>query len=67
MAKGKREGRGFFGLPFHIIVHHQRKSGQQPKQARNLEEVDAEAMEGCCLLACSLWLAQLAFLYNPNP
>jgi hypothetical protein len=29
---------------------------------RNLEaEADAEAMEGCCLLACSPWLAQPAF------
>jgi hypothetical protein len=25
-------------------------------------EADAEAMEGCPLLACFLWLAQLAFL-----
>jgi hypothetical protein len=30
-------------------------------QDRNLEAgADAEAMEGCFLLACSLWLAQLA-------
>jgi hypothetical protein len=25
---------------------------------------DLETMEDCCLLACSPWLAQLAFLYN---
>jgi hypothetical protein len=25
-------------------------------------EADAEAIEGCCLLACSSWLAQPAFL-----
>jgi hypothetical protein len=32
-------------------------------QNRNLEAgVDAEAMEGCCLLACSSWLAKPAFL-----
>ena len=32
------------------------------KQARNLKErADAEAMEGCCLLACFPWLAQPAF------
>jgi hypothetical protein len=32
-------------------------------QARNLEAgADAEAMDGCCLLDCFPWLAQLAFL-----
>jgi hypothetical protein len=32
-------------------------------QDRNLEaQDDAEAMEGCCLLDCFLWLPQLAFL-----
>ena len=30
-------------------------------------EPDAEAMEGCFLLACFPWLAQLAFLQNPGP
>ena len=24
-------------------------------------------MDGCCLLACSPWFAQAAFLYNPRP
>ena len=48
---------------FHIAVHHQKKSGQELKQGRNLEAgADAEAMEGCCLLACSPLLAQPAFL-----
>jgi len=28
---------------------------------------DAEAMEGCCLLACFPWLTQPAFLQNPGP
>ena len=33
------------------------------KQGRDLEAgADAVAMEGCCLLACSAWLAQPAFL-----
>jgi len=33
------------------------------KQSRNLGiRADTEAMEGCCLLACSSWLAQPAFL-----
>jgi hypothetical protein len=32
-------------------------------QSRNLGAgADAEAMEGCCSLACSPWLAQPAFL-----
>ena len=39
------------------------KSGQELKQGRNLEAgADAEAMEGCRLLACSSWFARLAFL-----
>jgi hypothetical protein len=28
---------------------------------------DAEAMGGCCSLACFPWLAQPTFLYNPGP
>jgi hypothetical protein len=45
------------------LVQHQRKSGQGLTQGRNLEAgADAEAMEGCYLLACFPWLAQLAFL-----
>jgi hypothetical protein len=31
-------------------------------QAGQEAGADAEAMEGCCLLACFHWLAQLAFL-----
>jgi hypothetical protein len=38
------------------------------KQGSMLEAgADAEDMEGCCLLACSPWLAQPAFLQNPGP
>lgn len=34
-------------------------------QGKNLEvENKAEALGGCCLLACSLWLAQPAFSYS---
>jgi len=51
--------KGLINLHFHIAAHHQRKSGQELTQGRNLE---AEDMEGCCLLACSPWLAHLAFL-----
>jgi hypothetical protein len=39
-------------------IHHWRKSGQDLKQDWNLE---AGAVEGCCLLACSPWFAQPAF------
>jgi hypothetical protein len=56
-------GKKLFSLHFHIAVHHQRKSGPELTQLRNLEaEADAEAMEGCCLLARFLWLAQFDFL-----
>jgi len=36
-------------------------------QAGQKAGADAEAMEGCFLLACSPWLAQLVFLENPRP
>ena len=53
-------GKGLFGLHTHIIVHHQRKLGQELKQSRNLEAgADAEAMEGYCLLACPHGLISL--------
>ena len=46
-------GKGLSDLHFLITDYHQRKSGQEVKQGRNLEVgADAEAMEGCCLLAC---------------
>jgi hypothetical protein len=39
-------GKGLFSLHFHIAVHHQRKSGQELTQARNLESgADAETVE----------------------
>jgi hypothetical protein len=54
ITKAIWKGKGLFYLHVYIIVHHQRKAGQELKQDRNLEAgVDAEAMEGCCLLACS--------------
>jgi hypothetical protein len=44
-------------------VHHWRNRGQELKHGKNLEaEADAEAMEVCCSLACSPWLAQPAVL-----
>jgi hypothetical protein len=39
---------------FILLFYHQRKSGQELKQGRNTKAgSDAEAMEECCLLACS--------------
>ena len=61
-------GKGLLTYSSTSIVHHGRKSRQELKQGRNLEAgVDAEAMEGCCLVACSSWLSQSAFLQNPGP
>jgi hypothetical protein len=38
------------------------------KQSRNLEVgTEAKAVDECCLLACSPWLAQPAFLYRAGP
>jgi hypothetical protein len=52
------EERVFFCSHLHIAVvfgdfNHQKKSGQEFTQGRNTEAgADAEALEGCCLLAC---------------
>jgi hypothetical protein len=61
--KASWRGKGLFRFYFHVAAHHQRKSGQELTQGRKLEAgADAEAMDGCCLLACFLWLAQSAIL-----
>jgi hypothetical protein len=40
----------------------------EKSQGRNLEAAsEAEAMEGHCLLACSPWPAQPAFIYHAEP
>lgn len=50
---------GLFDLFFYIIACYLRKSGQGPKLDGNLEAgVNLEAMEGCCILACSSWFTQ---------
>ena len=60
-------GKGLFSLHFHTAVDHQRKSGLELTQGKNLEAgANAEAMEECCLVACFPWLAQLALLQNPR-
>jgi hypothetical protein len=62
MTKATWTGRALFGLHFHIILH-QRKSGQELTQGRNLEAgADAEAMEACYLLACFT-----CFFIEPRP
>ena len=56
-------GKGLFSLCFHIAVHHQRKSGQELTQGRNLEAgADAEAMEGYYLLDCFPLACSACFL-----
>ena len=55
--------KSLFSLHFHIAVLHQRKSGLELTQGRNLEAgTDAEAMEEFCLLDFFPWPAQLALL-----
>jgi hypothetical protein len=52
VGKG-REGKKEIWSTLCTVVH----------QGRNLETgADTEAMEKCCLLACSSWLAQTALL-----
>jgi hypothetical protein len=68
MTKSNLGERGLLELYLHTIVHQQRKSGQELKQGSNLEAgADADAMEGCFLLACSAGLGRLASLYNQDP
>ena len=44
---GQRE-KGLFGVHFHIVVHHQRKSKQEFKQGLNLEAGgDTESWRNC--------------------
>lgn len=48
------EEKGLFLSQCHITVHHQKQRGQELTQGRNQEAGDdAEAVEGCCSLACS--------------
>jgi hypothetical protein len=51
MTKSQLVRKGFVYIS-KSIGHHKRTSEQELKQGRNLEaRADAEAMEGCCLLA----------------
>ena len=48
------EGKGLFSLYFHTAVTKEVRTGTQAGQEAG---ADAEAMEGCSLLACFPWLA----------
>lgn len=43
-----------------ITVYHRRKSGQEPKQSRNLEEELIQKYGAVLLMVCPSWLAQSA-------
>jgi hypothetical protein len=63
MTKATQGKKCMFGLWFHIIAHHLRKSEQKLKKDKILKsEDDTELMEGFSLLGCSSWLAQSVFL-----
>lgn len=60
--KQPREEGVHFTSQFHITVRHGGTSGQEFKQVKDLEAgAHSQATEGCCLLACFLGLARLAF------
>jgi hypothetical protein len=60
-ANLERKGLILFTLPQCSLSLKETRTGTQ--DSGNLEAgADAEAMEGCCLLACSSWFAQPAFL-----
>jgi hypothetical protein len=64
MTKARQGDKRLFGLHFHILVHHSRKSGLEFKQGRNLEAgTDADIDYRCCLLTCSHGLLSLFFLF----
>jgi hypothetical protein len=46
-----------------LLITKEIRTGTQAGQKAG---VDAEAMEGCSLLVCFPWFAQLAFLHNPR-
>ena len=62
MTKATWKGKG---LHFCIVVHHQRRSGQELRQGRNLEAgADAEAMEWGRLLLNGLLPPGLLNLFS---
>lgn len=58
VTRARWGGKGWFGLHFHILVNHWKRSGQELKKSRNLEAGDdAGAMEGT-----AYWLASHGLL-----
>jgi hypothetical protein len=54
MTKATQRRKVLFQPPLEVTVHDRGPSGQELKQVKNWEaKADAEAMKGCCLLACS--------------
>ena len=63
VAKSNLGRKGLISLTGPWNIHGPKQLRQGLTQGRNLEAGDdAEATEECCLLACSSWLAQPAFL-----
>lgn len=61
--------KGFIWLTFSYYCSSRKEVKTYHEQAgRNLELelMQTEAMEECCLLTCSFWLAQPVFLQNPG-
>jgi hypothetical protein len=56
------EERVYSAYTSHTAVDHQRKSGLELTEARKQELMQRPWRDGCCLLACFLWPALLAFL-----
>jgi hypothetical protein len=61
MTKNQVGEEGFIQLTF-LHCCSSLKEVRTGTQAGQEAGADAEAMEGCCLLDCFPWLAQLAFL-----
>lgn len=56
-----------YSVQLYFRVYHWGKWGKKLKENKNLEtKVDPQATEKCCLLACCSWLAQSAFICNPQ-
>jgi hypothetical protein len=65
MTKKQLGRKGFILLTLSHCCSSPRNSGLELKQVRKAGD-DAEAMEGCSLLACFPWLAQLVLLHNQD-
>ena len=58
-----KSGHHALTVPVYVPVCCDEHDDKKRSQGRNLEAgAEAEAMKGCCLVACSTWFAQLVFL-----